>query len=129
MALHLPTFYTRTFSAVVFVGMMFIGLLWNEAAFTILICLIQFLCIREFFLLAAKIFPQYRPVLWVQIAMQAVAAYVVCSNIYFLEQTFNYLSLYKITVLLAELFPAVLLLAAVLSKQSALQQLLAHWSI
>lgn len=57
MALHWPTFFTRLGSAVVFSLIMMAGLLWNEWAFLALAALIQVLCLREYFRLMPKIFP------------------------------------------------------------------------
>jgi len=55
MALNLPVFYKRTGSAVVFGIIMLAGLLWNEIAFFALICLINVLCLRDYFRLMQKI--------------------------------------------------------------------------
>lgn len=55
MALHWPTFLTRTGSAIVFGIIMIAGLLWADLAFVVLILLIQALCLREFIKLAEGI--------------------------------------------------------------------------
>ena len=55
MALHWPTFLTRTGSAVVFGAVMLVGLLWNDAAFLALIAFISLLCLREYFSLMKRI--------------------------------------------------------------------------
>jgi phosphatidate cytidylyltransferase len=56
MALNMPTFYKRTGSAIVFGAIMLTGLLWdNEWAFLALICLINVLCLRDYFRLMQKI--------------------------------------------------------------------------
>jgi phosphatidate cytidylyltransferase len=57
MALHLPTFFKRLGSAIVFCAVMLTGLLWNDWAFLGLVCLIHFLCIREYFRIMHKISP------------------------------------------------------------------------
>ncbi len=49
MPLNIPTFLTRTGSAIVFAAIMLTGLLWNEWSFMILIVLIQFLCLNDYF--------------------------------------------------------------------------------
>lgn len=48
MALNLPTFFTRTASAIVFAVIMLAGLLWHEIAFVLLIAVIQALCLYEY---------------------------------------------------------------------------------
>lgn len=55
MPLHLPTFFTRLGSAVVFAAIMMAGLLWNEWGFLALVALIQVLCLRDYFRLMGKI--------------------------------------------------------------------------
>lgn len=55
MALHWPTFLTRTGSAVVFAAVMLVGLLWNEWGFLGLTALISLLCLRDYFRLMEKI--------------------------------------------------------------------------
>ena len=60
MPLHLPTFLTRTGSAIVFGIIMLAGLLWNDVAFIVLMAVIQFLCIKEYFGLISKIHPDAR---------------------------------------------------------------------
>ncbi len=68
MALFTPVFFKRTASAVVFVGVMLFGLLYNIWSSLILVSLMQFLCYREYFNLMRKIdaetvWPQWLP--WV----------------------------------------------------------------
>lgn len=55
MALHLPTFFTRLGSAIVFSAIMMAGLLWNEWSFMALVTLIMLLCLRELFRLEEKL--------------------------------------------------------------------------
>ena len=58
MALNLPTFYKRTASAFVFAAVMLTGLLWkNDWAFPVLVCIIEFLCFKEYVTLVRKIYP------------------------------------------------------------------------
>lgn len=56
MALHLPTFFTRLGSAIVFSLIMMAGLLWHNGAFVLLTGLIMILCMREYFIILKKIF-------------------------------------------------------------------------
>ncbi len=70
MAMNWPTFFTRLGSAIVFCAVMLTGLLWNDWAFMVLVSVIQVLCLREYFKLMKKIYPQYHWPMWLQIAMQ-----------------------------------------------------------
>ncbi len=72
MALHWPTFFTRLGSAVVFCAVMLIGLLWTQWAFFVLVLLIQSLCLREYFIIMKKIFPEAGRSGWVALATQFV---------------------------------------------------------
>jgi phosphatidate cytidylyltransferase len=55
MALNLPVFYKRTASAIVFGAIMLAGLLWNPLAFFVLVCLVNTLCLRDYFRLMQQI--------------------------------------------------------------------------
>lgn len=55
MAFNWPTFRTRALSAIVFVAVMLIGLLWNQWSFLVLFSIIHFGCWWEFFGLLEKI--------------------------------------------------------------------------
>ncbi len=55
--MHWPGFFTRLGSAVVFCGVMLLGLRTGPAAYGLLLILIQGLCIREFFALFKRIPP------------------------------------------------------------------------
>lgn len=70
MALHWPTFFTRLGSAIVFALVMMAGLLWDKDAFVILICLIQVLCLREYFSLVKKIDPDKYWPKWLPVVTQ-----------------------------------------------------------
>lgn len=114
MALHWPTFFTRLGSAIVFSAIMMIGLLWNEWAFFALSALIQILCLREYFRLLPKIFPELKLPAWMHTATQifgfTMLALLAFSNIQ--QQT---------TLLPALLFvPVLLLLAGGLSEKNYL---------
>lgn len=80
MAMNWPTFFTRLGSAVVFCAVMMAGLLWNEWSFLALVVLIQVLCIREYFRLMKKIYPQHNWPLWVHIALQVASFACLISN-------------------------------------------------
>ncbi len=61
MALNIETLKTRTLTAVVFVAVMLVGLLWNQWSFIILFTVIHFGCWYEFVKLMKKIYDeQYR---------------------------------------------------------------------
>ena len=122
MALNVPTFFKRLGSSIVFVAIMLTGLLWNEWSFLALICLIEVLCLRDYFRLVQKIdkdayWPPWVPVL---IQLLALAILFLFSNMMsgFLPGITT-----GIMVLLPVL-PALILLAAVLSKKNALMALL-----
>ena len=113
MALHWPTFFTRLGSAIVFSVIMMAGLLWNEYAFIGLVALIQVLCLREFFPLVKKIFPEVHWPSWLPIGIQVV------SLLWLLMETplLNGVPFSK-TMLFV---PILVLLATALSKKTALQ--------
>jgi phosphatidate cytidylyltransferase len=73
MALHWPTFFTRLGSAIVFSAIMMAGLLWNEYAFIGLVALIQVLCLREYFPLMKKIYPEVYWPSWLPLLIQVVS--------------------------------------------------------
>lgn len=58
MALHWPTFFTRLTSAIVFCIVMMAGLLMHRWGFAALVALIQALCLRDYFRLIRKIYPE-----------------------------------------------------------------------
>lgn len=113
MALHWPTFFTRLGSAIVFSAIMMAGLLWNEYAFIGLVALIQVLCLREFFPLVKKIFPEVHWPSWLPIGIQVV------SLLWLLMETplLNGVPFSK-TMLFV---PILILLATALNKKTALQ--------
>lgn len=74
MALNMPTFYKRTGSAIVFGIIMLGALLWpNDIGFFALTCVINFLCLREFFRLIAKIEGIARWPLWIAALIQGIS--------------------------------------------------------
>ncbi len=60
MALNLQTLKTRSLTAVVFVAVMLVGLLWNSIAFLILFTIIHFGCWGEFMKLVMRIYSNKR---------------------------------------------------------------------
>jgi len=71
MALDLATFNKRALSAVVFVAIMFVGLLWNQWSFLFLITLVESLCIAELITLQEKI-NDYKTPQWMVFATIAL---------------------------------------------------------
>ena len=71
MALDLATFNKRALSAVVFVAIMFVGLLWNQWSFLLLITLIESLCISELIALQEKI-NDYKTPQWLMLTTIAL---------------------------------------------------------
>jgi phosphatidate cytidylyltransferase len=71
MALDLATFNKRALSAVVFVAIMFVGLLWNQWSFLFLITLVESLCIAELITLQEKI-NDYKTPQWMAFATIAL---------------------------------------------------------
>ena len=56
MAINMDTLKTRALTALLFVAIMMVGLLWNEWSFLILFVLIHFGCWYEFIQLIKKIY-------------------------------------------------------------------------
>ncbi len=77
MALNLPVFYKRTGSAIVFGIIMLAGLLWNAWAFLGLICLINVLCLRDYFKLLQKIDADNYWPLWLPISIQVISLMII----------------------------------------------------
>jgi phosphatidate cytidylyltransferase len=70
MALNVPTFFKRLGSSIVFVAVMLTGLLWNEWSFLGLVCLINFLCQKEYIRLMQKINKENYWPWWMPISVQ-----------------------------------------------------------
>ncbi len=112
MALHWPTFFTRLGSAIVFSAIMMTGLLWsNQYAFIALICLIQALCLKEFFGLVKKIDPDTSHPRWLPVVVQLM------SFLWVLLQTKEFLGIRFSPILIAA--PTFIILATTLSKSTA----------
>lgn len=88
MALHWPTFFTRLGSAVVFCAIMMVGLLWNELSLLALLSMIQVLCIKEYYSLLKKIYPQSSWPLPIHIVLQVAAFACLISNSILLGQEY-----------------------------------------
>jgi phosphatidate cytidylyltransferase len=72
MPLHLPTFFTRTGSAIIFAAIMLAGLLWIDAAFVALIGIILWLCVGEYMRLAQAIDKEEHFPSWLAFAARIV---------------------------------------------------------
>jgi phosphatidate cytidylyltransferase len=116
MPLNVPTFYKRLGSSIVFVAIMLSGLLWNGRAFLLLVCLINVLCLREYFRLFQKISPETYWPDWLPTVMQIISLMMIlrCYSLEFNE------SLSKVLWVVSSLFPAVFLLLGVMSKKLSL---------
>lgn len=115
MALHWPTFFTRLGSAIVFSVIMMGGLLWNEWAFFALTALMQALCLREYFRLIPKIFPDMEQPTWMQPMVQVFSLALLASLVF--AQQLRLEALFPALLF----FPTLMLLWAVLAKRTALQ--------
>ena len=125
MALNLPTFYKRTGSAIVFAAIMLTGLLWkNDLGFLGLMCVVEVLCLRDYFRLMQKINPDSYWPKWVPVAMQLFG--LIFFLLIFLG-TFNFFSVgYVMLTITALLFvvPVSFLLAGALSEKTALNSII-----
>ena len=120
MALNVPVFFKRLGSAIVFVAIMLTGLLWNEWSFLALVCLINFLCLREFFRLMQHIDKESYWPWWLPAKVQA-AAFIFVLLVFF-EVRGYYHELFDAAKLLAAfaiVFAGVFMLVAILPKQTA----------
>ncbi len=123
MALHMPTFLKRTGSAIIFAAIMLIGLLWdNPWAFISLVCIINVLCLHEFFGLLQKIDPdKYWPV-WLRVFIQLIGLFIILVFSIFEGGALKSI-LWAGFKLLPLVVPA-LLLACTLAKRNSLSALL-----
>jgi phosphatidate cytidylyltransferase len=112
MALHLPTFLTRTGSAIVFGIIMLAGLLWNEWAFLVLFSIVTILCIKEFFRLVAQIDKELYIPSWLPIVVQLLSLSVLAATFFAAQDYTNYLPAFC-------LVPITLILVLTLSKKNA----------
>ena len=126
MALNVPVFFTRLGSSVVFVAVMFTGLLWKEDfAFLVLVCLINFLCLRDYFRLMQKIAPDTYCPRGLPAAVQ-VTGLLIILPLLFIHHLFDahYPWWPMMLWALVPAIPAALLLVSVLSKKSFLPAML-----
>jgi len=121
MALNMPTFYKRTGSAIVFAIIMLGGLLWNEWAFLGLICLINALCLRDYFRLIQKIDKEAYWPWWVPACIQAIALLLLLTFYITDERIAGVLWM---TFKILPVVPALMLLGGVLAKKQSLMAML-----
>lgn len=77
MPLNLQTFYKRTTTAIVFAAIMLTGLLWNEWAFVVLMCVISTLCFFEYGKIMQLIYKDNYWPQWLPMAMQVIGLMVI----------------------------------------------------
>jgi phosphatidate cytidylyltransferase len=121
MPLNVPVFYKRTTSAIVFGVIMLAGLLWNEYAFLVLVCLINILCLRDYIRLMQKIDKETYWPKWLPVVIQTVGLLLifVVTTIYLFDfYALSFLSVFLVAAFL--LCPAILFLVSTLSKQNSL---------
>ncbi len=105
-----PVFFTRLGSAIIFSAIMITGLLFsNPWAILCLAFLIQFLCLREFMRLMARIFPEAWFPAWLGYIVQ-LAGVILLISIAIPESNFHFF---------AFLLPVLILLFTALSKKTA----------
>lgn len=127
MALNLPVFYKRTGSAIVFAIIMLAGLLWNAWAFYALVCLINILCLRDYFRLMQQIDKEAYWPWWMQLKFQVLSLILVSLIAVMFSRSITYAHLdviLIITITALCIFPASAFLAAALSKKSSIAALL-----
>lgn len=108
-----PVFFTRLGSAIVFAIVMMFGLLYdNPMAIFVLAILIGFLCIREFFKLAAQIFPESFFPEWLMWLTQVFGVVVIVA----VPLAFQSPQI----VILSLLFPVLIMLLTILHKKTGL---------
>lgn len=121
MALNLPVFYKRTASAIVYAAVMLTGLLWNDWAFLALVCLINFLCLREYFRLMKLIDrDNYWPA-WLPVAMQVISLFIIC--LFSIRTNDQVPGVLWAAGGLLPVVPVVLILISALSKKGSLMAL------
>ena len=130
MALNLPTFYKRTASAIVFVAIMAIGLFWNVWSFAAMVCLVDILCLREYFKLMKKIdadsfWPAWLAPVIIAMSVGVLALFISAPG-HSSDPQFEGLAYCSFTFVLPVLcvLPALLLIVCVVSKQTAVRALL-----
>lgn len=109
MALHIPTFLTRTGTAIVFAIVMLTGLLWNDWAFLVLVSIIQVFCLKEYFQLMQKIDPEVYWPKWLPVMVQFIGM----ALLWFMSPLFDQLPLFPALLCMPIL---VILIAAISEK-------------
>jgi len=115
-----PTFFTRLGSAIVFCIIMMTGLLWNLWSFLALICLIQFLCLKDYFRLIRKIYPDTFWHWWMEAKIQT-AAFLWTVSFYVVPAFFLQYDSWFVLIAIPVFFVTIFILATVLSKRTALE--------
>lgn len=119
MALNVPVFFKRLGSSIVFAAIMLTGMLYPEPwAFLILICLINFLCLRDFFRLMRLIVKDSYWPLWLQGVIQFIALLLILLFTYKSNQQMDQIVWAFGKAL--PVIPALVILIAVLSKRESL---------
>ncbi len=116
MPLNVPVFFTRLASSVVFVAVMLTGLLWHDRAFVILICLINILCLREYFILLQKMEPDTYWPEWLPNVVQ-VTSLIIIIPCYRKEAFMEFTYIFWTAL---PLIPVLLLLVSIMSKRISL---------
>lgn len=123
MALNWPTFFTRLGSAIVFCIVMMAGLLTKDWAFAALAAIIQALCLREYFRLMAKIYPDAWQPSWLMPLVQIISL-ALLATVYLVYNHDAGLITGKALWPGLLCLPVLLLMMAVLSKKTGLQAVL-----
>lgn len=112
MPLHLPTFFTRLGSAVVFSAIMMLGLLWNQWSFLALVSLILVLCLWEYFRITALINnrPERKTLKWLTIFTALALLILAGLQLQYSSDTFTLLFLSLLFII-----PVILLLTGTLA--------------
>ncbi len=124
MPLDLPTFYKRAGSSVIFVAIMLTGLLWNKWAFLALICLIQVLCLHEFFKLVQKIdvssyWPKWLPYFIQLVGIGIIYPYLFWHHLFDIQSSEWTMSFWfsKLMWVLLPIIPTILLFISIIPKK------------
>lgn len=119
MPLHIPTFLTRTGSAIVFVAIMLTGLLWNDWAFLALALIIQALCLREYFLLMKRIDTNAEWPEWLPAMVQILGLILATSLSHTIAATVSMAAFISVFVVVLFCFPILIILINTLSGRSS----------
>lgn len=118
MPLNMPTFYKRTGSAIVFGAIMLTGLLWpNKWPFLILVCLINMLCLREYFRLLKQIDKTAYWPAWLPVKIQVLSLIILLTFSIKDEPMFEHY-LWLLFYLLPLAMPALMMLTTLFKRNS-----------